>query len=292
MRSSMVAVCLLAAGMTASTAAQAREGALSLQETQLDLTVARFEGDYGLDETTRYDVLSAGLRWYFPRFELQVNVPWVSLSGPGDIRVIGGQPVPGFGGFRPGLPGRPPGLPGGGSGGSPGEEIVEVRRESGLGDISLQAEVYLLQGSDVAPWVTGLARVKTPTGDEDRGLGTGETDFELGLGVVQPFGRASLFADTGYTWIGKGDSAGLRDVLRVGAGASLALDDARRNSVSVYLENRSNAVRGLEDQRTLSAGFSSRLGAAGRLRMTVTGYAGLSDSSEDWGAALRLGYRL
>ncbi|MCC5861529.1 MAG: transporter [Gammaproteobacteria bacterium] len=281
----------LALGLGVS--AEARDGALTLQQTRLDLTVGRFEGEYGLEETTRYDVVAAGLRWYFPRFELQVSVPFVSLEGPGDIRLIGGQPVPGFGGFQPGAPFRPPGLPGlpgGAPEPPPPEEIVETRRESGLGDISLQGEVYLLEGSEIAPWVIGLVRIKTPTGDEDRGLGTGKTDFELGVSLIQSFGRTSLFADAGYTWIGKDDEAALRDVVRLGVGVSLALDAGSRHAISMYFENRVNAVRGLEDQRTLAGSVSTRFGDEQRLRLTATGFAGLSDSTEDWGATLRLGY--
>lgn len=275
---------------------EARDGPLSLQQTRLDLTVGRFEGDYGFEDTTRYDVLAAGLRWYFPRFELQVTLPLVSLEGPGDVRLVGGQPVPGFDGFQPVPPFRPPGAPGvpGPPGGEPDapppEETIETRRESGLGDISLQGEVYLFEGSEKSPWVIGLLRIKTPTGDEDRGLGTGKTDVELGVSLIQSFGRTSLFADAGHTWIGKDDDTALRNVVRLGAGISVALDANSRNAVALYFENRVNAIRGLGDQRTLAGSFSTRFGEEMRLGLTATGFAGLSDSTEDWGATLRLGY--
>ena len=284
----LASACIVGAGMVLAGDAQAGEGALRLQQTQLDLTVGRFEGDFGLEDTTRYDVLAAGLRWYFPRFELQVSMPWVSLAGPGDIRLVGGQAVPGFRRGPPGGPFRPPGLPGGGPTDPPPEEVVETRRESGLGDVSVQGEVYLLEGSETTPWVSGLLRIKTPTGNVDRGLGTGKTDIELGVSLVQSFGRTSLFADAGYTWVGDDDELALRDVLRLGAGVSLALDGARRNTASLYVENRANAIRGLTDQRTLAAGVSTRFGED--LRLTATGFAGLSATTEDWGATLRLSY--
>jgi hypothetical protein len=255
---------------------------------QVDVTAGRFEGSYGLEESTTIDLVSTSLRWLLPRGEVQITVPYVSLQGPGDIRLIGGQPVPGFGGIRDLLPGPPPG---GGPGGGEEQTIVEQRRESGLGDISLQAEYYLSQGSATRPWIIGLARVKTPTGDDAKGLGTGKTDLEAGLGLVQPFSGVNLLADVGYTRIGRSDSATLRDVLRLGAGVSTSFGPSMQHHASLYFETRNNAIRALEDQRTLSAGLGTQVGADRRVRLSGSVFAGLSDSVEDYGVFVRAGYR-
>jgi len=264
---------------------------------EIGVAIGRFEGDYGLDEDTTVDIVSGELRWFLPRGEIQVSVPYVSLDGPGDIRLVGGQPVPGF--QFPRLPVTPPiGGPGGGPD-EGGETVVEPRRESGLGDITVQGEYYLLSGTVQRPWVIGLARVKLPTGDDARGLGTGKTDFELGLGLAQSLGQASLLADAGYTWVGgSGDSgdgngeAQLRNVVRLGAGFSVPFGAAQQHNALVYFENRTNAIRGLEDQRSLSAGLGTRVGADRRIRLSATAYLGLSDTVEDWGLFLRAGYSL
>lgn len=271
----------------------------------LDIGAARTEGDYGLDESTTIDVLSVGARWYLPRGELHLHVPFLRIDGPGDVRFVGGQPVSGFsgsGGDRR-APVRPPVQPPGGfqppgpdadNGGAPEEpEVVLVpRRESGLGDIVLSGELYLLQGTASRPWVTGLLRLKAPTGDRDRGLGTGATDVEAGLGLMQPLGPAHLLFDAGYTLVGDGDDLDLRNTLRLGGGVSVPFGPEQRTSAYLYLENRSNAVRGFDDQRTVTVGLGSWLGEARRVRLSGALYAGLSDSAEDFGLALRLGYRL
>jgi hypothetical protein len=233
----------------------------------LNAGAGRFEGDFGLEEDTTVDVLNFSARWYLPRGEVQLSVPYLRIDGPADIVVIGGQPVA---------------VPGGG----------DSRTESGLGDLVIQGDYYLRPGTETTPWVIGLLRFKAPTGDEDRGLGTGAADLEAGIGLIQGHGPVYWLADIGYTWVGSSSEFELRDVLRLGAGVAMSFGPNDRHNSYVYVENRSNMVKGSEDRRSLALGLGTSLDRAQRVRVSAAVFIGLSDTAEDFGFYLTLGRRI
>lgn len=233
----------------------------------LNAGVGRFEGDFGLEEDTTFDVLNLSARRYLPRGAVQLSVPYLRIDGPADIVVIGGQPVA---------------LPGAG----------DSRTESGLGDLVIQGEYYLRTGTESRPWVIGLLRFKAPTGDENRGLGTGAADVEAGIGLIQRHGPVNWLADVGYTWVGSSSAFELRDVLRVGAGIAMSFGPNDRHNSYVYLENRTNMVKGSDDRRSLALGLGTALDQAQRVQVSATLFIGLSDTAEDIGFYLILGRRI
>ena len=232
----------------------------------LSTGVGRFTGDYGQAEKTTLDVLTVNARWYFDRAEVQVSVPYLRIDGAADISFIDGQPVAV------------------GGDGAPDDQ----RKESGLGDMVLRGEYYLRTGTSTSPWIIGLLRVKLPTGNEDRGLGSGATDFETGIGLIQRQGPIRWLADASYIFVGNGDDA--KNELRLGAGASVPFGRNERSSSYVYYENRTNRFDG-PDRRSIAVGVSTSLGEAKRTRLSASTFFGLSDSSEDVGVYLTLGYR-
>jgi hypothetical protein len=240
-------------------------------DVRVDVGLGRFEGKYGLDDSTTVDVLNLSARWYLPRGEVQVSLPYLRLDGPADIRFVSGVPAIG---------------PGAGD-----DEVREQRSESGIGDIVLKGEYYLMSGTTTRPWVIGLLRVKLPTGDEDRGLSTGATDYEAGVGLIQRVGTAHLLADAGYTWVGDTSDFDLRNVLRLGAGVSRSFGPDDRRNAYVYLENRTNTLRGKNDRRSVSFGLGASLGEQLRTRLSASLFIGLSNTAEDIGLYLTAGRR-
>jgi hypothetical protein len=146
--------------------------------------------------------------------------------------------------------------------------VVERRTTSGLGDLVVRGEVPLLSGTATRPWITALARLKLPTADEDRGLGTGKTDLEGGFGLVHPMGGVNLLLDVTYARIGRPEWIELQDVVRLGGGVSIPLGPRPGTNAYAYFENRTSPVPGLEDQRSLAVGGNARFGAGRRLRLT------------------------
>lgn len=232
--------------------------------------VGRFSGDYGDDEKTTLDVLSLGARWYLRRGEIQASVPYLRIDGAADVTWIDGQPIA--------------------VATAPATDTQ--RKESGLGDIVLRGDYYLVTGSDTRPWVIGLVRVKLPTGNEDRGLGSGATDFEAGLSLIQKTGPVSWLADVGYTFVGNPRGLDARNEVRLGAGVSIPFGKEDRSSTYLYFENRTNRYSGSADRRSIALGVSTALTEARRVRLSASVFTGLTDASEDIGVYLTLGRRL
>lgn len=73
-------------------------------------------------------------------------------------------------------------------------------REAGVGDLTLKGRYYLVDEDEIGgmPGVDVLGRLKLPTADEDKNLGTGEFDYGPGLGIYKHVGKAILLADAEY----------------------------------------------------------------------------------------------
>lgn len=260
--SAMAVLTLMSGPLSAQDAPEGEARGYSLS---LNLGLGRFEGEYGLPEETRFDVVNFSARWYLPRGQIQISAPYLRLEGPAPAHLVGGQPVV---------------LPG---------EFDERRQESGLGDTVVQGQYYLRTGSTASPWVIGKLRLKVPTGDEDKRLGTGAPDVEIGLGLVRQYGRLNWLADIGYNVVGTSSTFDLENVLRVGTGVSRSFGE--RTSGYLYLENRTNAVERSDDRRSFIFGVERSLDSAQRLRLSVSMFVGLTDATEDLGLYLNLGRR-
>jgi hypothetical protein len=235
---------------------------------QLSAGVGRFTGDYGEEEKTTLDVVNLSTRWYFDRAEFQVSLPYLRIDGAADIIFVDGQPI------------------------EIGDDSAsEQRTESGFGDVTLRGEYYLRRGTSTSPWIIGQLRVTLPTGDEEKGLGSGASDVEVGVGFIQRFGRVNWLADVGYTFVGSSDGLDPRNQLRLGAGASVPFGEDQRHSYYVYLENRTSRFSSSEDKRSLAIGVSTAFTQAKRVRLSASTFFGLSDSTEDVGLYVSLGRR-
>ena len=230
--------------------------------------VGRFAGDYGEAEESTLDVLSLNARRYFTRGEIQLSLPYLSVDG-GGVRFVDGRPIV--------VPGDP----------VPSDDD----QESGLGDVVLRGEYYLRTGTSTSPWVIGLLRLKLPTGNEDRGLGTGATDVEAGIGLIRRHGPLNWLADIGYTFVGDGSGFDPDNVWRIGAGVSVPFGVDERNNTYVYIEDRTSRFEGSEDRRSLAVGIGTSLDEAKRLRVSASMFFGLSETAEDWGLYLTVGHR-
>jgi hypothetical protein len=265
MRRLICAVAFMTAAGTALSAQEVDDGSYRML---LSAGVGRFTGDYGQTEETTIDVLSLNARWYFNRAEIQISLPYLRIDGPADVLWIDGQPVSVEGDSVP----------------------DEQRKESGLGDVVLRGEYYLRTGTSTSPWIIGLVRVKLPTGSEARGLGSGATDVETGIGLIQRQGPISWLADIGYVFVGSPTDLDAKNELRLGAGASVPFGKDERSSSYLYFENRTNRYNG-PDRRSIALGASTALNPAKRLRLSASLFFGLSDSSEDVGIYLTAGRR-
>ena len=78
--------------------------------------------------------------------------------------------------------------------------------EGGFSDTTLALKTSLLPEGEILPSFLLKTIVKLPTGDEDKGLGSGETDTTLLMVASKTVGHATLHGNIGYTFIGGGSN--------------------------------------------------------------------------------------
>jgi len=180
-----------------------------------------FQGTFGTANTIniRYDATDIqyadGNNW-----RIKLTVPYVSESGlPVGATVSGNTVV-------------------GGSSGA-----THTHSASGLGDVWLAAHYKIAPGSGLLPSVTPYAKIKFGTASAADGLGTGKTDYEVGLGLQQVAGRNWFpFANLGYRFVGSPAGQSLRNIAVYQAGVSYVADS--HNIVTLMYAGQQAQVSG------------------------------------------------
>lgn len=235
----------------------------------LGLGINFASGDYGTDTTT--DSLQVPLTVdYFPtdRLDFELVIPYISQSNSNTI-VSGGMRVPfeRHGGMR--------------------RTAFNVEDSvSGPGDISLTVGYLVVQGNETLPNVRPLLYLKFPTADEDKGLGTGESDMGAGLGVSKWFGLWYAFAEGRYIFQGSNSTLGLKDYTTLKGETGYRVTERFLPTISLWWSSPpSDAATDTVEARIngtywLSDDFS------------LEGYLGkgLSSTSADFGAGAALFY--
>lgn len=147
---------------------------------KFDTYLSYSSGDYGDDRNTDMLYWPVAAKRILSRGEVGLTVPYVRISSPGSQIILDGtvETI---------------------------EDGTATGREthSGLGDIVVKGEYALKDADDIWPWIDVFAKLKLPTADEDKGLGSGETDLGFGAESVKPLDNGYLaFLDIGYTIIG------------------------------------------------------------------------------------------
>ena len=132
-----------------------------------------------------------------------------------------------------------------------------------------EPEAVLGQEGDVVPAVTPYVKIKFPTADSDGGLGTGEFDETVGVGLAKRlverlFGYLSL----SYTFIGDPPGSDLRDSFGWSIGAAYAV--LQPLSVFAFLEGATAIAPGQDDPVEVRVGGDFRLTKALKLPGAVT----------------------
>ena len=78
---------------------------------------------------------------------------------------------------------------------------------TGVGDAVLGTKYRLLGAPSEDSGVSASLEVTLPTGDEDRGLGSGAVDVDLRARAGQQLGRDVVYGNVGHTWVGENGDA-------------------------------------------------------------------------------------
>lgn len=244
--------------------------ALAAQESDASHTLSiggyLSRGEYGLDRDT--DIVYLPVSYEYARFPWRagVTVPWLSIEGPGGV-------FPQTGSVRPRRRGGRPPPP-------------EISSESGLGDVTLSLAYQ------PASMLAGLAymelglHAKLPSADEERGLGTGETDYSAQLDVFRTLDRTTWYSTLGYTARGRTPLYNLKDSLYFSLGVMREFTGTVSAGLRFdYSEAASEDVEAIREfMPFVSWSFSERTSL---MLYTVLG---TTDSSPDRTAGLQLNW--
>lgn len=220
-----------------------------------------FTGDFGGNgNTDLYFVpLIFTARGY--RNDFRITVPYLSIKSDDLVAIVGGQVIPiGMGSTT----------------------------ESGLGDIVVRDDYFYFLGGGRRPWLYATARLKFPTADETKGLGSGEFDYGPGAGFIQPLGnRWNVLGEAIY--MVRGDPPGLdfQNTLWLFIGGEARLSESDR--LSLFYDRRESVIPGKKETADLILGYSHKLSDTLMLRSFAT--VGLTEPAEDYGFGLGLVFR-
>src|SRR5438128_9315319 len=191
---------------------------------KLSTSVNYSVGDYGTgkDTTIVYVPFTLGVR-PLDRFWLSVTVPFIYQDTQNVVLTGGGVAS------RKEQKGKL-------------AQPARATTESGLGDVLLKASVVVVEERDLIPEITPYLKIKFPTADENRGLGTGEFDETLGVDLSKRlvdglFGYVSL----AYTFIGSPPGSDLSNSFGWSVGAAYAV--IRPLSVFAFLDGATSIAR-------------------------------------------------
>lgn len=216
-------------------------------------TLVYLEGDYGLDTDTEIWAALVTAEYDAARWRVAGTVPFLTVEGPAIVTGAGSAVAP-----------RP-----------------TTERETGFGDITAEATWKLLPSH--APQSLDLTgRVKFPTADEDRGLGTGEFDYYVQLDTRRVVGGFSLFANVGWQFLGDPSAYELEDGPYATLGAARPID--ADTTLGASLSWRSATSDGTDD--ACEAVFFASRQLTAEWRLLGLGIVGFTDASPDFGAGL------
>lgn len=259
------------------------------QNWQIGFSPSYSSGNYGTDATSSFLYVPLSVRRFFRDGDVAIVIPFVSMTTTGAVTLVGGQPTQTlpdscFSNSGQGKPEDRPECQGLAPGGVQGQKVTN----SGLGDIILRGRYYLVEEKDWVPLVAITGRLKLPTADASRGLGTGEMDEGVGTEISKRLGANWLtFFDGGFNIIGRPEGRNLRNQwwYDVGGGYYFTKDLLG----SVYFEEYRSLVSGNQNIRDVFLGMNYRASSEWRFSGGVA--VGLSNGAPDYVLSVGTSYR-
>ncbi len=125
------------------------------------------------------------------------------------------------------------------------EHEGDDKRVSGLADLNLATKWLYLKESTYLPRQTFCPSVTFPTADDQKGLGSGETDYDLTWMASKTIGeRFGVHLNVGYSWLGDPSGEDVGDLVHGGLAADYQVLDSLQWIGEVFGEQE------LEDHET------------------------------------------
>ncbi len=208
----------------------AAQAATSAPADSLPLTLSTgFDystGKYGQTVSTDITYIPIILKYEASRdVSIKVTVPYLKITGPANV--IGGidsSPI------------------------VTRNAATQRRSASGLGDVVLSTS-YALSATKTSA-IDLIGKVKVPTADDTKGLGTGKTDYAVQLDGFSVDGPWNVFGSAGYRFMGSPAGVSFNNVPYYSIGSSYNLSP--ETSLGVAYDYRRPVVSGRDAQQELS----------------------------------------
>ena len=159
--------------------------------------------------------------------------------------------------------------------------------ESGVGDINMTTGWTLLADGERTPKVRPTLYLKVPSGDLDRGLGTGTVEAGPGFSVSKWLGNVQLFGEGAYIFQNsKSDYPGRDYVSYLGGAGIQATERLFVSALAKGSSSRSDGAEAQAEGRLKVSFMQSR-----RMSWEIYGAAGFTDASPDFGGGMMLTYQ-
>ena len=230
--------------------------ALGADKLTVSTGITYLSGDYGQASATEIVYIPVTLKKTTGPWALKLTVPYLRITGPGGV------------------------LPELGPVGS------ATATGAGLGDILASATYRAYYNAKQGVLVNVTGKVKIPTADRHKGLGTGKADFYGQADVYRISGPWIPFFTLGYKVIGDTATTDFNNVAYGAMGVSYKLSDRTSVGARAYARQRTTASNDPRKELTLFA--SNKLTKTWKLQgYTIKGF---SNASPDWGVGASVGY--
>lgn len=158
---------------------------------------------------------------------------------------------------------------------------VYAGTETGVGDVLVRAGIKLSTEPAHAYGVAFGVVAKLPTADEDKGLGTGETDVGVNLGISKQLDTIILSLDLGYVLVGDPPGIDYENSTQYSLGIFRGW---QRVGAYASFNGRTAMLRDMENPLEFSFGGFYLLNS--KFSVMTGAFIGLSDGSPDYGLLL------
>jgi len=228
-------------------------------------------GEYGGTTTTDITYIPLNCKYQNNYFALKLTIPYVSMTSEDNNVVGGGSNVVII---------------------NSGEEATaENETNSGMGDIILAATSFLYPGTDdnpLIPMIDLTGKIKLPSADEEKGLGTGETDYSIESDLTWFTGSTALFGTLGYKFMGSPETYELNNVGYISIGAAYQIGPGF--STGLMYDTKQASTDSGTDSSEATGYVSYKL--SDDWKFLLYGVKGFSDGSADYGIGATLSFSM
>lgn len=232
----------------------------SADSTRLSVGTYLSTGDYGHQSNTDIQSVWVSVRHKTGRWTLKASSSYLHISGLSTV------------------------LPNGETGGS-----VPVRRNRrGIGDLTLSAGNLVYYDKTANTGLTVRGKVKVPTADESKQLGTGEFDYTVEIAPFRKVGDNTLFGTLGHKFYGDTPTTDYRNVWLAKAG--ILHDFTPEHAAGLLGSFRQKSTATSHPRRELMAFHTYRISKQTKLQSFVM--TGFTDASPDIAGGISLMHNL